>query len=287
MNEEIFYMFNSKLKNDALAIHERATKRYNESHQNMLKMSSNLYDIRLKAIGLTKTIEEFINTIANVPKEFEIKMGMVKEEVKEFRETEAYAKEALVNQMHLGIGVATAVAAGNAFAGMAPTVAMKIATTFGRASTGIAIKSLSGAVAKKAGLAWLGGGALSAGGAGVVGGQALLALAGPIGWSISAASAGASLISMTKKNKKISDDAIAEAKKIMKVKEELDETTKKIEDLYKKTDLLTGNLAEQFDGSKQFRGVDYGNLRDEAKTVLGTLVNNTLSLVSLINVIIE
>lgn len=280
-------MFNSTLKNDALAIHERATKRYDESYENMLKNSSNLYDIRVKSIELTETIEGFINTIANTPKEFDTKMGLVKEEVKKFRETEAYAKEALDNAIHSGVGVAAAVAAGNAFAGMAPTVAMKIATTFGRASTGTAIKALSGAVAEKAALAWLGGGALSAGGAGIAGGQALLALAGPIGWSISIASAGASLISMTKKNKKISDYAVTEAKKIMKAREELDETTTKIEDLYKKTDLLTGNLAEQYNGSKQFRSVDYGMLRDEDKTLLGTLVNNTLSLVSLINVIIE
>jgi hypothetical protein len=37
-------------------------------------------------------------------------------------------------------------------------------------------------------LAWLGGEALAAGGGGMAGGSALLALAGPIGWGIGAAS---------------------------------------------------------------------------------------------------
>jgi len=55
------------------------------------------------------------------------------------------------------------------------SVLMFIATNFGEASTGVAISSLSGAAAKKAALAWLGGGALSAGGGGIAAGTALIA----------------------------------------------------------------------------------------------------------------
>lgn len=39
---------------------------------------------------------------------------------------------------------------------MAPTTLMSIATTFGTASTGTAISTLSGCVAQKAALAWIG-----------------------------------------------------------------------------------------------------------------------------------
>lgn len=70
---------------------------------------------------------------------------------------------------------------------MGPTAAMWVATTFGTASTGTAISALSGAAATSAALAWLGGG-VAAGG--MAAGNALLALAGPIGWGI----AGASLV---------------------------------------------------------------------------------------------
>lgn len=52
--------------------------------------------------------------------------------------------------------------------------AMGVAFTVGTASTGTAISTLSGAVATKAALAWIGGGALSAGGWGVAGGMAVL-----------------------------------------------------------------------------------------------------------------
>ena len=68
---------------------------------------------------------------------------------------------------------------------------MGIATTFGVASTGTAISTLSGAAATNAALAWLGGGALAAGGGGMVAGKALLVLAGPVGWAI----AGVALVS--------------------------------------------------------------------------------------------
>lgn len=66
------------------------------------------------------------------------------------------------------------------------------AMTLGTASTGTAISGLAGVAATNATLAWLGGGALSAGGFGVAGGMAVLGglVAGPAllvgGWALSA-----------------------------------------------------------------------------------------------------
>ena len=54
------------------------------------------------------------------------------------------------------------------------TAAMGIATTFGTASTGTAISSLSGVAATNAATAWLGGGALVAGGGGMAAGTVVL-----------------------------------------------------------------------------------------------------------------
>lgn len=76
---------------------------------------------------------------------------------------------------------AAGIGAGVAVAALGPTTAMGIATTFGVASTGTAISSLSGAAATNAALAWLGGGVLTAGGGGMAAGSAFLALAGPVG----------------------------------------------------------------------------------------------------------
>lgn len=88
----------------------------------------------------------------------------------------------------IGTTTGTAIAGtGVAVAVLGPPVAMAVATTFGVASTGTAISALSGAAATSATLAWLGGGALAAGGGGMAAGSALIALAGPVGWAIGGA----------------------------------------------------------------------------------------------------
>jgi len=76
-----------------------------------------------------------------------------------------------------GAGTASGIAVNH----LAPRAAMWVARTFGTASTGTAISSLSGAAMESASLAWIGGGALSAGGGGMAAGSAVLGLAGPIG----------------------------------------------------------------------------------------------------------
>lgn len=165
-------------------------------------------------------------------------------EREKFRKTETYAAEAMDAAVKSGAGVAAGVAGGAAVASMAPTAAMWVATTFGTASTGTAISTLSGAAATKAALAWLGGGALSAGGAGIAGGQALLALAGPIGWGITGITTTISVASPGFKNKKIAEEAIAEAKKITVAGAELNETSAKIHHLTDETVMLMNALRD-------------------------------------------
>ena len=187
---------------------------------------------------------------------------------------------------HFPVGV-DSVAAGGAVAALAPTAAMGIATTFGTASTGTAIAALHGVVQTNAALAWLGGGALAAGGGGMAAGQALLALAGPIGWSIAAAGTGVSLLSLTSKNKKIADQAVEEAKKIESARSGLDNTTEKVKTIRVETQTLSGKLTGQIDQARKYSNADYSALEYEAQLLLGTLVNNTLALACLINRTVE
>ena len=123
--------------------------------------------------------------ISGVPEELELKL----EEISKIRsdwETKANNINAEQNRMLNSTAAKGAVAAttGIGIATLGPSFAMGIATTFGVASTGTAISSLSGAAATNAALAWLGGGTLAAGGAGIAGGKFLLFLAGPVGWTI-------------------------------------------------------------------------------------------------------
>ncbi|WP_101909253.1 hypothetical protein [Marasmitruncus massiliensis] len=276
-------MLFSGAKKEAFAIHERAVSKYNTTLANVQKKCEELYVTRQQCVIKIEEIERLINSIANTPKEFECSLSLIKTERMKFRETESYAAEAYQNAIKSGVGVAASVGAGAAVASLAPTAAMWVATTFGTASTGTAISTLSGAVATKAALAWLGGGALTAGGAGVAGGQALLALAGPIGWGITAFTTAGSVVALGSKNKKISNEAIEEAKEITIAGAKLNETGAVVSNIHSETKLLLDNIKEQLSQANPLEGCDYSAISSDEQLLLGTLVNNTLSLAVMLN----
>lgn len=163
---------------------QEVINRTNERIEELGKRTNELYR------SLTD-IQAAFDTIRNVPNEKKLQ----NEELKKIRLNwkqqaekiekdyqNATIKDAGAGAAGAGVGVAVVT--------FGPTAAMGIATTFGVASTGTAISSLSGAAATNAALAWLGGGALAAGGGGMAAGEAMLALAGPIGWAL----AGVSLV---------------------------------------------------------------------------------------------
>lgn len=283
-------MFNNGLKKEALRIHEETLNSYNKSYEEMEKSCEQLYEIRSKSVELIKLIQRVVNSIANTPKEFDTELGKIGRELSKFNETEEYAKEAYNASVKAGANIVEGAAAGLGVASMVPSVLMSIATTFGTASTGTAISALSGAAAQKAAMAWIGrtfAGFVVKEGAGMAAGQAFLALAGPIGWGITAASTGISLISLTNKNKELADNAVKEAKEIAKAREALVETIEKVNELRSKTDLLFRDMSKQRDKITRSMNLDYFTIENEDKIFLGALVNNTLSLSILLNETVE
>ena len=124
---------------------------------------------------------------------------------------------------------------------------------------------------------------MSAGGAGVAGGQALLALAGPIGWGITGVTTAASVFALGHKNKKIADEAIAEAKKITVAGAEVDETSAKIQHLTDETVMLMDSLRDMARANRTLKGANYLELSEDEQYRLGTMVNNTLALAEMLN----
>lgn len=276
-------MLYTKAKKEALSIYEHAVEKYNNTYQTMQETGSRLYSLRQDSVKLIQEIELLLNSIANKPKEFEKTISDIQAEQKKFRDAEEYAAEAMKAAVKSGISVAAGVAGGAAVASMAPSAAMWVATTFGTASTGTAISTLSGAAATKAVLAWLGGGALSAGGAGVAGGQALLALAGPIGWGITGVTTAASVVALGHKNKKIADEAIAEAKKITIAGAEVNESSAKIQHLIDETVMLMDDLRDMSRANTLLRDANYLELSEKEQYRLGAMVNSTLALAEMLN----
>ena len=142
-----------------------------------------LHDSIKRIQGLFDNIRDFsdeeqqlYNEVKSLSNEWQKQVEHIK---KDYNNT--LQKGAVAEAVGAGVGVGVVT--------MGPTAAMGVATTFGVvASTGTEISTLSGAVATKAALAWLGGGSLASGGGGVAAGKALLALAGPVGWTIAGVS---------------------------------------------------------------------------------------------------
>ena len=276
-------MFYNSLKKDAIAVYDNEAKKYKIAYDEMIHSCEILFGRREKAIKLIKDIEWLINSIANTPKEFSTMLGDVRKEMDEFSQTQQFIDEDKRETIKSSISIGSGVLGGAAVASMAPSVAMSIATTFGTASTGTAISALSGAAAQKAALAWLGGGPVIVGGGGVAAGQALLALAGPVGWSITAVTTGVSVAVRANKNKKIANKAISEAKNVAIMRNAVKSCNVEIQNLSNETTLLYDKLHSENAELRDYSGADYMTLNEDIRIRLGALVNHTLAMSKLIN----
>ena len=134
-------------------------------------------------------LQDIIDCIRNIPTEQQLQFDELKQIRISWKEKlDKIERDFDISQIKNAGAGATGATAGVAVASLGPTAAMGIAYTFGVASTGTAISSLSGAAATNAALAWLGGGAIAANGGGMAAGSAFLAMFGPIGWSIAGVS---------------------------------------------------------------------------------------------------
>ena len=276
-------MFNSDYKKEALANLEKANNKYSSQYNDTMKNIVSLHELRVKSVKTIDKIEVFINSIANMPKEFEKIMSDVKvnrnEFEREIRTLELESKKAAkVSGSVAGAGVATGVGV----AAFGPTAALAIATTFGTASTGTAIASLSGVAATNAALAWLGGGALAVGGGGMAAGDALLALAGPVGWAIGGAALIGGGLLASSKNKKIAEEADSQRRKINRETEKLIKMDTQVKEIITLTNNHSNNLLGSLNELKEINR-DYKMLSHDEKMKLGALVNNTKALSELLN----
>lgn len=251
---------------------------YNDAYTLMNDKGVQLYVERTRALDTISFVEDLVNSIANKPKSFETDFEDIQMNRKKFTESCEFAERELKDARNAATNAGAGLAAGAAVAFMAPTAAMWVATTFGTASTGAAISTLSGAAATNAALAWLGGGAVAAGGHGVAGGTALIAMAGPIGWTIAGATLLSSILIFTAKKTKLNKQKNEE---IMALKENIEavrEMDAKINIILTETQQIRTSLNDMFKKALPLYDVDYATITDEQKQTLGALVNNTKAL---------
>lgn len=255
-----------------------AVTAYNAIYTSLNDHGTKLFNQRERSIDLLGNVENLINSIANHPKEFDAVIAEIQIKKKAFRDVCDFAKKELEAAKKSAMGVGAGVAGGAAVAALAPSAAMWIATTFGTASTGTAISALSGAAATNAALAWLGGGTIALGGGGMAAGEAFLALAGPVGWSIAGATLLTSIVLFANKKIKLDKEKKEEIESVKKNTEQLRETDAKLDALLCKTNEIRNGLSVQYTDSMPCFGKNFMELSDEAQTKLATIVNNAKAL---------
>ena len=255
-----------------------AVDQYNDAYTTMNDNGTALHRERTRAVDMIEHIEELVNSIANRPKKFDTEIAEIQIHRESFVDTCEFAKAELDVVKKSALGAVAGVGTGAAVVGVAPTVAMWVATTFGTASTGTAIATLSGAAATNAALAWLGGGALAAGGGGMAAGYAFLALAGPVGWSIAGVTLLSSIVLFSLNKLQLGKKKKEEIESVKNNTVTAQKVAAQLQGLLDEITALRDGLSQQYNVCLADYGKDFMSISRERQLQLGTLVNNTKTL---------
>ena len=257
---------------------EQVVTDYNDAYTLMSDKGLQLYIERCRAADVITNVENLVNSIANRPKAFDSEFEEITIAKERFTECCDFADRELQAAREAAGGAGGGLAAGASVAFMGPTAAMWVASTFGTASTGTAISTLSGAAAQNAALAWLGGGSLATHGGGMAAGRALIAMAGPIGWTIAGATLLSSIVLFAKKRTKLNKEKNAEIESVKNNIEVVKEIDEEISVILNETKSVMDGLKKTYTGCLPMFGIDYSSISDDQKKNLGALVNNTKAL---------
>lgn len=263
--------------------YEEAIADYNGAFVAMNDKGLSLLRQRERSTDLVELVELLVNSVANTPKTVETDFDEISAHKAQFLDAEEFARKNLEAARRSAVGAGAVFTAAAAVASIAPTTAMWVATTFGTASTGTAISTLSGAAATKAALAWLGGGALAAGGGGTAAGNALLALAGPIGWTIAGATLLVSIALFAKRkleNREAKHEALTAVTRNTALLKGMDA---KIEEILQRTASLRELLKKSYGEALELFGADFLALSSSQQSQLVALVNNTKACAALLS----
>ena len=156
------------INEDAQAIYDEATENLDRCRKSVQSKLEKLGETKLALIE--KLLTPFVETFSQI-KNVDYAGLEVPQEVPRNLEAEFLAIREVTIEMSEAVGGSAGALGAGALAGLAAYGSVGL---LGTASTGAAISGLSGIAATNATLAWLGGGALSAGGMGIAGGTAVL-----------------------------------------------------------------------------------------------------------------
>lgn len=269
---------------------QKICEKYHNNRASLTKKAQSLFDKRKNYVSTIEDIESYLSSIDNLPSWCEDEMQEALLLLQDFKTAVQYEKSPMdYANLHDASGRTAAFMAaggvvGTATAVFGPTAAMSLATVLGTASTGTAISALSGAAATNAALAWLGGGALAAGGAGVAGGNLVLAMFGPIGGAIAGISGAVGLTVIRKKNRKLAAQVEEQKESIKKDNMTLAKRITALQSLISKsTEFDKTKLTPSLQWIKEVKPKYYSRWTDDQKRQLEVLLNNVSNMAQLIN----
>lgn len=280
-------MLNRSARKEAEEKLKKSLKKHEAHRQEVKQACEQLFEQRQRAINeVIEPLEDYVYQLAYSPKEFEWSVRELRIEIDRFKRTvrrieieiDQIEMEARKSEKVAGAAGVAGAMAGAGLAIFGETAAIALATTFGTASTGTAISALYGAAWVNATLAWLGGGAIAAGGGGMLAGRALLNLFGPVGWTISGLSTAGSLLHLRHRNHKATEEANQKRSKVDEHIPKLQEANREIRKLETSTKtLIEGTLAVLGWLSKNAPN-DYQQFTPGQKDRLADIVNYIRSL---------
>ncbi len=277
-------MLNYSVRSEAVEALEKAVAIHEEVREKTTHASERLFEQRCRAAHeVIEQVETYVNSLANSPKEFNKAVADYRIAAGRFDDhVERLETEAAQTTMAGGATGAAGAIAGVGISALGPSAAMAVATTFGTASTGTAISALSGAAATNAALAWLGGGALVAGGGGMAAGSTLLALAGPIGWSVAGIAVLGSGLYLRSQNWEYAKEAMELRVKVEGEIHSLAAAMAEIEGLKRTTREHADGCVASLEWLTGNAPTNYRYFRDDQKERLAALINHIRSLAKLL-----
>lgn len=224
---------------------ESSITEYNDAYTLMNDKGVQLFLERNRAVDTIAFVENLISSIANRPKTFDAEFEEIDTNRDKFLGCCDFGQRELQAAREAAGGAGAGLAAGASVAFMAPTAAMWIATTFGTASTGAAISTLSGAAATNAALAWL-----------------LLT----------------SIVLFASKRAKLNKEKNAEIESVKKNIVIIKKMDAEINQILEDTISIRNGLNSSYTSCLELYGKDYTLFAEDQKKRLGALVNNTKAL---------
>ena len=121
----------------------------------------------------------------------------------------------------------------------------------------------------------------------MVAGHALLAMAGPIGWTVAGATLLTSILLFSKKKAKLNKQKNEEIEKVKKNTEKIREIDAQLNEILTQTMNVRNGLNGSFEACMDLFGKDYMDFSDEQKRELGALVNQSKTLSAMLKQTIE